>query len=138
MRIGLALPQYDYSVAGESTLRWDTIVDYASTAERAGYHSLWLSDHLFLDVSKYGGPPDRRGAYDPIVALGALARMTTTVRLGTLVLCEALRPASVPLPMRFGSMTSVTPGATTNGAPSVACRSNLIAAGGKPRSRSRA
>ena len=95
MRIGLALPQYDYSVAGESTLRWDTIVDYATTAERAGYHSLWLSDHLLLDVAKYGGPTDRYGMYDAIVGLGALARVTTTVRLGTLVLCEALRPASV-------------------------------------------
>lgn len=95
MRIGLALPQYDYSVAGESALRWDTIVDYAVTAERAGYHSLWLSDHLLLDVAKYGGPADRYGVYDAIVGLGALARVTTTVRLGTLVLCEALRPASV-------------------------------------------
>jgi probable F420-dependent oxidoreductase len=95
MRIGLALPQYDYSVAGESTLRWDTIVDYATTAERAGYDSLWLSDHLFLDVAKYGGSDERHGAYDAIVGLGALARTTTTVRLGTLVLCEAFRPASV-------------------------------------------
>jgi alkanesulfonate monooxygenase SsuD/methylene tetrahydromethanopterin reductase-like flavin-dependent oxidoreductase (luciferase family) len=95
MRIGLALPQYDYSVAGESTLRWDTIVEYAGTAERSGYDSLWLSDHLFLDLAKYGGPADRRGAYDPIVGLGALARVTTRPRLGTLVLCEALRPASV-------------------------------------------
>ena len=95
MRIGLALPQYDYSVAGESALRWDTIVDYAHTAEGAGYHSLWLSDHLFLDVAKYGGSADRYDVYDAIVGLGALARTTTTVRLGTLVLCEALRPASV-------------------------------------------
>ena len=61
MRLGLALPQYDYSVAGESPLRWDTIVEYAAAAERAGYDSLWLSDHLFLDVAKYGGPPDQRG-----------------------------------------------------------------------------
>ena len=86
MRIGLALPQYDYSVAGESTLRWDTIVDYAITAERAGYHSLWLSDHLFLDVGKYGATTEQYGVYDPIVGLGALARVTTTARLGTLVL----------------------------------------------------
>jgi probable F420-dependent oxidoreductase len=95
MRIGLALPQYDYSVAGESTLRWDTIVEHASIAERAGYDSLWLSDHLFLDVAKYGGSDEQHGAYDPIVALAALARTTTTARLGTLVLCEAFRPASV-------------------------------------------
>src|SRR5438132_6932550 len=95
MRIGLALPQYDYSVAGESTLRWDTIVDYAAVAERGGYDSLWLSDHLSFDLAKYGGSADRYGGYDPIVTLGALARATTSVRLGTLVLCEALRSPSV-------------------------------------------
>ena len=95
MRIGLALPQYDYSVAGESALRWETIVGYATLAECAGYDSLWLSDHLFLDVAKYGGAADRRGAYDPITALGALARVTERPRIGTLVICEALRPATV-------------------------------------------
>jgi probable F420-dependent oxidoreductase len=95
MRVGLALPQYDYSVAGESPLRWDTVVEYAVTAERAGYDSLWLSDHLFLDLAKYGGPPARSGTFDPIVTLAALAGVVTRPRLGTLVLCEALRPASV-------------------------------------------
>jgi probable F420-dependent oxidoreductase len=95
VRIGLALPQYDFSVAGESPLRWSTVVAYAQAAERAGYDSLWVSDHLFLDVAKYGGPPDRRGVFDPIVALGALAGVVTRPRLGTLVLCEALRPAAV-------------------------------------------
>ncbi len=95
MRIGLALPQYDYSVVGESPLRWETIVEFAVVAERAGFDSLWLSDHLFLDVEKYGGPADRRRVFDPIVTLAALAAVVTRVRLGTLVLCEALRPASV-------------------------------------------
>jgi probable F420-dependent oxidoreductase len=95
MRIGLALPQYDYSAAGESALRWDTLAGYARRAESAGYDSLWLSDHLFLDLAKYGGPPDRQGIYDPIVTLGALARVTERPRIGTLVICEALRAASV-------------------------------------------
>jgi probable F420-dependent oxidoreductase len=95
VRIGLALPQYDYSVAGESPLRWSTVVDHARVAERVGYESLWLSDHLFFDVAKYGGPPDRRGLFDPIVTLAALAAVVTRARLGTLVLCEALRPAAV-------------------------------------------
>jgi probable F420-dependent oxidoreductase len=95
MRIGLALPQYDYSVAGSSRLPWSTVVEYAAGAAHAGYDSLWLSDHLFLDVGKYGGPGERHDGYDPIVALGALARVVPDVRLGTLVLCEALRPASV-------------------------------------------
>ena len=29
--------------------------------KRAGFDSLWLSDHLFLDIAKYGGPPDATG-----------------------------------------------------------------------------
>jgi probable F420-dependent oxidoreductase len=95
VRIGLALPQYDYSVVGESPLRWQTVVDFAVTAEGAGYDSLWLSDHLFLDVAKYGGPVDRQGVFDPIVTLAALAGVVTRPRLGTLVVCEALRPAAV-------------------------------------------
>jgi probable F420-dependent oxidoreductase len=95
MRLGLALPQYDYSIVGESPLRWTTVVEWARAAEDAGFDSLWLSDHLFLDVAKYGGPPDRHAVLDPIVALAALAEQVTRVRLGTLVLCEALRPAAV-------------------------------------------
>ena len=95
MKLGLALPQYDYSVSGESPLRWSTVVDYATLAERVGYDSLWLSDHLFLDLAKYGGSGRREGGFDPLVALSALARIVSRPRLGTLVLCEALRPASV-------------------------------------------
>jgi alkanesulfonate monooxygenase SsuD/methylene tetrahydromethanopterin reductase-like flavin-dependent oxidoreductase (luciferase family) len=56
---------------------------------------LWVSDHLFLDVAKYGGPPERQGVLDPIVTLAALAHEVDRVRLGTLVLNEALRPAAV-------------------------------------------
>ena len=54
--LGLALPQFDYSVAGDSPLSWATVAEYAIGAEAAGYDSLWLSDHLFLDLDKYGGP----------------------------------------------------------------------------------
>ncbi|MDQ1380365.1 MAG: hypothetical protein QOJ71_1084, partial [Actinomycetota bacterium] len=95
MRIGLALPQYDYSVAGESPLRFATIVEYARIAERGGADSVWLSDHLFLDLAKYGGSDRREGCFDPVVTLAALARAVPRVRLGTLVALEALRPAAV-------------------------------------------
>ena len=95
MRIGLALPQYDYSVARETHLRWETVVEFATAAERVGYDSLWLSDHLFLDLAKYGGPSDRQGLFDPLPTIAALATVVPRVRLGTLVLCEAFRPASV-------------------------------------------
>lgn len=95
MRIGLALPQYDYSVAGEDPLTYETIERHAVLAEQWGIDSLWLSDHLFLDLAKYGGPATRYGAFEPVSTLAALARSTARVRLGTLVLLEALRPAAV-------------------------------------------
>jgi alkanesulfonate monooxygenase SsuD/methylene tetrahydromethanopterin reductase-like flavin-dependent oxidoreductase (luciferase family) len=95
MQIGLALPQYDYSVPGESPLRWETVLDHAQRAEALGFDSLWLSDHLILDVAKYGGGDERYGVFEPLVTLAALARSVTRPRLGTLVMCEALRPATV-------------------------------------------
>ena len=95
MRLGLALPQYDYSVAGESPLSWATVARFATSAEQAGYDSLWLSDHLFLDLARYGGSDVRAGVFDPVPTLAALAGVVGRVRLGTLVLCEALRPATV-------------------------------------------
>jgi alkanesulfonate monooxygenase SsuD/methylene tetrahydromethanopterin reductase-like flavin-dependent oxidoreductase (luciferase family) len=95
MHLGLALPQYDYSVAGMRPLRFETIVDYAAAAAASGFHSMWLSDHLFLDLAKYGGRPDHEVCYEPVVTLAALARRVPEVRLGSLVFCEALRAASV-------------------------------------------
>jgi probable F420-dependent oxidoreductase len=95
VKVGLALPQYDYSVAGENPLTFATIVEYARAAEARGFDSVWLSDHLFLDLAKYGGPDERYGCFEPLVTLAALARSVDRIRLGTLVLCEALRPATV-------------------------------------------
>jgi alkanesulfonate monooxygenase SsuD/methylene tetrahydromethanopterin reductase-like flavin-dependent oxidoreductase (luciferase family) len=95
MQFGLALPQYDYSLAGERPLRFETVLDYAQLAARGGADSLWLSDHLFLDIGKYGGPDRREGCFEPITTLSALARLVPDVRLGTMVLLEALRPAAV-------------------------------------------
>ena len=95
MDVGLALPQYDFSVPGESPLRWETLVGWAERAEALGFGSVWVSDHLFLDISRYGAPPGDHGCFDPLVALAAIARRTSSVRLGTLTMCGPLRPATV-------------------------------------------
>jgi probable F420-dependent oxidoreductase len=95
MRIGLALPQYDYSVPGESPLTFPTLAEHARRAEAAGYDSLWVSDHLFLDLGKYGATDEPQGVFEPIATLAALAGVVSRSRLGTLVLCEALRPPAV-------------------------------------------
>jgi hypothetical protein len=85
--IGLALPQYDFSVPGECPLRWETLLGWAERAEALGFDSVWLSDHLFLDIARYGASPGDHGCFDPLVALAAIARRTIRVRLGTLTLC---------------------------------------------------
>jgi probable F420-dependent oxidoreductase len=95
MDVGLALPQFDFSVPGERPLRWQTVCDWAQRAEALGFGSLWLADHLFWDVEKYGGPDETFDAYDPLAGLAAIARLTTNVRLGILVASVPLRPPSV-------------------------------------------
>jgi probable F420-dependent oxidoreductase len=95
MDVGLALPQFDFSVPGERPLRWATVEEWARRAEALGFESVWLADHLFWDVAKYGGPDETFDAYDPLIGLSALARVTTRVRLGVLVLNVPLRPPAV-------------------------------------------
>lgn len=57
---------------------------------------MWLSDHLFLDTSKYGGPVEPVGAMELFTTLAALSEATNRVRIGSLVACNGLRhPALV-------------------------------------------
>src|SRR5438093_607320 len=93
--VGIALPQFDFSIPGEAPLGWQTLVGWARRAEGLGFTSVWLADHLFLSLDRYGGAPDRFDGYDPLVALGALARATARARLGTLVVCSQLRPPGI-------------------------------------------
>jgi alkanesulfonate monooxygenase SsuD/methylene tetrahydromethanopterin reductase-like flavin-dependent oxidoreductase (luciferase family) len=91
MELGLALPQFDW----DGPLPWQAVVDTAQQAEELGFNSVWLADHLFLDPARYGKPPGRAFGLDPIIGLAAIARATTGVRLGTLVLCSQLRPPAI-------------------------------------------
>lgn len=95
MDLGLALPQFDFSVPGETPLSWSSVTSWAQAGESAGFDAVWLADHLFWSIEKYGGPEGTSSAFDPLVALGGLARATSRVRLGTLVLCAPLRPPAV-------------------------------------------
>jgi probable F420-dependent oxidoreductase len=96
MRIGLALPHYDYSFPDGKPLSWPRLLDAALRAETLGFDSVWISDHFFLDLARYGGPAEPSGTVEPFTALAALATATDHVRLGTLVACTAFRhPAHV-------------------------------------------
>ena len=95
MRLGLALPHYDTSLAG-APASWDGVRRVARRAEAARFASVWVSDHLFLDWGKYGGPSDQQGALECWTTLSALAAATDEVRIGSLTLCNDLRsPALV-------------------------------------------
>jgi probable F420-dependent oxidoreductase len=96
MRIGIALPHYDYSFPDGEPLSWPRLVDAARRAEALGFDSVWISDHFFLDLARYGGSAEPSGTVEPFTALAALATATERVRLGTLVACAPFRhPAHV-------------------------------------------
>ena len=50
-----------------------------------------MSDHFFLDWGKYGGPDERQGSLECWTTLSAVAATTTSIRLGTLTLCNDFR-----------------------------------------------
>ena len=95
MRIGLALPHYDFSVPGVSPIRYDEVAEVAVRAERLGFDSLWMSDHLFASLRRYGGGDERYGSLEPLSTLAALATVTHRVRLGTLVLSAGFRHPAI-------------------------------------------
>jgi alkanesulfonate monooxygenase SsuD/methylene tetrahydromethanopterin reductase-like flavin-dependent oxidoreductase (luciferase family) len=70
MRVGLALPHYDFSLPGGGSIAFDSVAQVAATAERLGFDSVWLSDHFFASLERYGGGPQLRDAR-PIVTWGS-------------------------------------------------------------------
>jgi alkanesulfonate monooxygenase SsuD/methylene tetrahydromethanopterin reductase-like flavin-dependent oxidoreductase (luciferase family) len=86
MRIGLCLP------IGESgnpprAVRYSQIRELALLAEAGGLDSIWAADHLFHQPP--AGP--RRGLWENLTVLSALAEATQRVELGPLVLCTPFR-----------------------------------------------
>jgi probable F420-dependent oxidoreductase len=95
MRIGAKLPN-----SGPLPLRLG-IPAMAQTLERAGFDSLWVSDHIVLPEtigSRYPFAADGRATWatdtpylDALIALALAAAATERVRLGTAVLVAPLR-----------------------------------------------
>ena len=95
MRFGLALPHYDFSMPGGEPVTFEHVADAARDAERLGFDSVWISDHFFLSLARYGGDDAPQGSLEPMTTLGALAAVTERVRLGTLVACAPFRHPGV-------------------------------------------
>jgi probable F420-dependent oxidoreductase len=83
MRYGLRLPSY---ALGERTAGLQEMGRYLRRAEDLGFDSAMLIDHLLI------APPAYRVAWlEPVSLLSALAGVTRTIRLGTLVIVLPFR-----------------------------------------------
>jgi len=88
MKLGVALPHYG-TPDKDPDLQY--VVDVARECERLGFDSVWVSDHIVFDLSKYGGSSEPIGSLEPLETLAVLANATSRVRLGTMVLCNEFR-----------------------------------------------
>jgi len=77
IRFGIFSPQ--------SGLSFDSLAHRAELAERLGYHSIWLDDHMWTRAMP------ELDHLDIVPTLAALAMKTQRLRLGTLVICYAYR-----------------------------------------------
>ncbi len=95
MRIGLAIPQYGFSLPSGSITFADT-ASWATRAEELGFDSVWVSDHLFYSFARYGAGDEPIEAIEPLTTMAGLAAVTERVRFGVIVLCAPFRhPALV-------------------------------------------
>ncbi len=87
VRLGFSLGDYPSPAEGDSGL-FDSVAAQATAVERSGFDSLWVPDHLMQ--TPVVAPRD-----DPMLecytTLGALAALTSRVRLGAFVGCAAYR-----------------------------------------------
>jgi F420-dependent oxidoreductase-like protein len=96
MRIGLQIPSFKYP-GGAAAIR-PTLKEVVTTAEEAGFYSLWVMDHYYQIKGLFGE------AYtDPMLesytTLGYFAGLTERVHLGALVTGVIYRHPSVLLKM---------------------------------------
>ena len=88
MKVGLTLPQgCDREFLGlDAATAWTRTIEVARWAERRGFESLWVYDHMQVDP-----PPEEAPIFEPFVELSAVAMATNRARLGHLVLAAAYR-----------------------------------------------
>jgi len=78
-------------IEGQEGVSWQQWVDLARTCEQSGIAALFRSDHY----QNLDGNHPERGALDAWATLSALAAVTSTLRLGTLVSPATFRHPSV-------------------------------------------
>jgi F420-dependent oxidoreductase-like protein len=80
-RLGLQIPNFTYPGVADADL-FERVSQVALTAERSGFDSVWVMDHLYQIAMI--GPPEN-AMFEAYTLLGAIAARTSKVRLGTMV-----------------------------------------------------
>lgn len=82
-RFGLQIPSFTYPPApGSDEGLFDRIASIATTAEEAGFDSVWVMDHFF-QIPMVGRPDEPM--FEAYTLLGGLAARTRRARLGAMV-----------------------------------------------------
>jgi probable F420-dependent oxidoreductase len=95
MRFGIALPHYDFSFPDHEPVTFEEVAEFARHVEELGFDSVWISDHFFLSLARYGGGDELQGSLEPLTTLAGLSQLTERVRLGTLVACAPFRHPAI-------------------------------------------
>ena len=88
MKVGVIAPQGwtgEYN-GWESPRAWARTVAVAQQAERLGFESVWLFDHVHTTPR-----PTDEITFESFTSLAALAALTERVRLGQIVICNGFR-----------------------------------------------
>ena len=106
MKIGAIVPQGwvgDYD-GWQPLDAWRRTTEVAKQADRLGFESIWLFDHLHT-VPR----PTDEITFESFTSLSALAALTSRVRLGHVVICTAFRNPALTAKM-ISTMDSISGG----------------------------
>ena len=95
VQFGVVLPQgfkWDLRGHADSVARYEAMTRVAVEAERLGYASVWLYDHLHAEPRPAGALPGEAATlFECWTSTAALARDTSTIRIGQMVNCVLYR-----------------------------------------------
>jgi alkanesulfonate monooxygenase SsuD/methylene tetrahydromethanopterin reductase-like flavin-dependent oxidoreductase (luciferase family) len=89
VKVGVILP-LGFRDDGGPVPRYSDIRGFAVAAERLGFDSIWVFDHLV-----YRAPGIETGGHEAWTVLSALAEATERIELGALVMCTTFRNPAV-------------------------------------------
>jgi F420-dependent oxidoreductase-like protein len=93
VKFGILVPQgwrRDLSEIEGPAEQYEHMSRVAREAERLGFHSVWLYDHFHTVPT-----PELETTFECWISTAALARDTSTVRIGQMVTCNNYRPPSL-------------------------------------------